>query len=39
MIEAFVRVGFIRSDQQDDLAAIIAALQRLGQTPTVSRIA
>jgi hypothetical protein len=38
-IEAFVRFGFIASDQQDDLAAIIGALRRLGQAPAVSRIA
>jgi UDP-N-acetylglucosamine:LPS N-acetylglucosamine transferase len=38
-VEAFVRFGFIRSDQQDDVAAIMGALRRLGQAPAVSRIA
>jgi hypothetical protein len=38
-IEAFVRFGFIRSDQQDDLAAIKGALRIFGQVPAVSRIA
>jgi hypothetical protein len=38
-VEAFVRFGFISSDQRDDLAAITGALRRLGQTPAVSRIA
>ena len=37
-IEAFVRFGFIRSNQQDDLAAIMGALRRLGQAPDISRI-
>ena len=38
-IEAFVRFGFIRSDQQDDLDAIIGALRHLGQGPSILRIA
>jgi hypothetical protein len=38
-IEAFVRFGFIRSDQQDDLAAIKGALRIFGQVPAASRIA
>jgi hypothetical protein len=37
-IEAFVRFGFIRSDHQDDLAAIMGALRRIGQAPSISRI-
>ena len=37
-IEAFVRFGFIRSNQQDDLAAIIGALRRLGQQRTRLRV-
>lgn len=38
-VDAFVRFGFIRSDQQDDFAAIMDALQRLGQAPSILRIA
>ena len=38
-IEMFVRFGFIRADQRNDLAAIMAALRRVGQVPAVSRIA
>jgi hypothetical protein len=37
-IEAFVRFGFIRPNQQDDLAAIMGALRLLGRAPAVSRI-
>jgi hypothetical protein len=37
-IEAFVRFGFIRRDQQDDLAAVMGALRLLGEAPVVSRI-
>ena len=36
--EAFVRFGFIRSDQRNDLAAIVGGLRILGQMPMVSRI-
>jgi hypothetical protein len=38
-VEGLVKLGFIRPDQQDDLFAVIAALKRLGRTPSVSRIA
>jgi hypothetical protein len=38
-IEGFVRFGFIRPNQQDDLAAIMGALRLLGRAPAVSRIA
>jgi hypothetical protein len=38
MIAVFIRFGFIRSDQRDDLAAIMAAQRRMGQVPAVSRI-
>jgi hypothetical protein len=38
-IEAFVRFHFIGSHQQDDLLVIIDALKRLGQTPSISRMA
>jgi hypothetical protein len=38
-IEGFVRFGFIRLDQQDDLAAIMGALRLLGEAPVVRRIA
>jgi hypothetical protein len=37
MIEVFVKFGFIRSDQRDDLAGIMAALRRLGQAPPAIR--
>jgi len=37
-IEGFVRLGWLRGDQRDDLAAIMAALRRLGKVPAVSRI-
>lgn len=37
-IEGLVRIGFLRSDQQGDLGAIISALKRIGQAPTISRI-
>jgi hypothetical protein len=33
-----VQVGFIKPDQGDDLAAIIAALKRFGQGPNISRL-
>jgi hypothetical protein len=39
-IELLIRFGRLREGQQDDLIAIAAALQRLGQAPPrVSRIA
>jgi hypothetical protein len=38
-IEGFVKFGFIRLDQQDDLAAIMGALRLLGEAPVVWRIA
>jgi hypothetical protein len=38
-IEAFVRFGWLREDQQDDLFAVIAALKRLGRAPSVFRVA
>jgi hypothetical protein len=38
-IEGFVRFGFIRPKQRDDLAAIMGALRLLGRAPAVSRIA
>ena len=34
-----VRLGFIRSTERDDLAAIIAGLKRIGRAPEISRIA
>jgi hypothetical protein len=34
-----VRLRFIKPDQGDDLAAIITALKRLGQAPSILRIA
>jgi hypothetical protein len=37
MIEVFVKFGFIRSDQRDDLETIMAALRRLGQAPPAIR--
>jgi hypothetical protein len=37
-IEAFVKFGWLRGDQQDDLAAVIGALRLLGQTPAVTRV-
>jgi hypothetical protein len=36
-IEGFVRLGWLRGDQRDDLAAVTAALRRLGQAPAVAR--
>jgi hypothetical protein len=39
IIEGFVKIGFIRPDQQDDLAAIMGALRRLGRAPSISRVA
>jgi hypothetical protein len=38
-IEGFVKYGFIRLDQQDDLAAIMGALRLVGEAPVVRRIA
>jgi hypothetical protein len=38
-IEAFLEFGWLRGDQRDDLAAIMAALRRLGKVPAVARIA
>jgi hypothetical protein len=38
-IEAFVRFGFIRPNQQNDLVAIMGALRLLGRVPAVSHIA
>jgi hypothetical protein len=37
-IWALVRFGWLRGDQQDDLAAVIGALRLLGQTPAVTRV-
>jgi hypothetical protein len=37
-IEGFIKFGFIRLDQQDDLAAIMGALRLLGEPPVVWRI-
>ena len=34
-----VRLGFIPPTKRDDLAAIIAALKRIGRAPEISRIA
>jgi len=34
-----VRLGFIPPTERDDLAAIIAALKRIGRAPEISRIA
>jgi hypothetical protein len=39
VIEGFVELRWLRADQRDDLAAILAAMRRLGWTPTVTRIA
>jgi hypothetical protein len=38
MIEGFVRLGWLRGDERDDLPAIMGALRRLGKAPAVSRI-
>ena len=38
-IEGFVRLGWLRGDQHDDLAAIMGALRRLGRAPNISRVA
>jgi hypothetical protein len=38
-IEGFVRFGFTRLDQQNDLTAILGALRVLGEEPAVRRIA
>jgi hypothetical protein len=38
-IEGFIRLGWLRGDQRDDLAAVMAALRHLGQVPAVARIA
>jgi hypothetical protein len=38
-LEALVRFGWVRGDQQDDLDAIMNALRHLGQAPSISRIA
>jgi hypothetical protein len=38
-IEMLVGSGWLDGDQQDDLFAIIAALKRLGRTPSVLRLA
>jgi len=38
-IEAFVKFRFVEPHQQDDLTAIMAALKRIGRTPSISRIA
>jgi hypothetical protein len=38
-IEGFIKFGFIRPDQQNDLTAILGALRLLGEEPVVRRIA
>jgi hypothetical protein len=37
-IEGFIKFGFIRLDQQNDLTAILGALRLLGEPPVVWRI-
>jgi len=37
-LEAFVRLRCLRADQQDDLAAIMAALRRLDHEPDIFRV-
>jgi hypothetical protein len=37
-VDWLIRLGFMRPDQRDDVAAIIAALTRIGQAPSISRI-
>jgi hypothetical protein len=38
-VDWLVTLAFIRPDQSDDVAAIIAALQRNGWAPNISRVA
>ena len=37
-IEGFIKFGFIRLDQQNDLTAILGALRLLGEEPVMRRI-
>jgi hypothetical protein len=36
-VASLVKLGFIRPEQRDDLGAILVALKRVGQPPTIWR--
>jgi hypothetical protein len=38
-VAGLVKLGFIPSDERDELVAIIAGMKRLGWTPYISRLA
>jgi hypothetical protein len=39
LVDGLVRLGFIQSDERDELGAIIAGMKRLGWAPSVLRVA
>ncbi|MGC2411631.1 MAG: hypothetical protein WA459_02905 [Stellaceae bacterium] len=37
-IQGFVKLGWLRPDQRDDLQAIMGAMRRIGWVPMVTRV-
>ena len=39
LVDGLVRLGFIRSDERDELGAITAGMKRMGRVPSIFRLA